>query len=74
MLKFIQARWSECGLSARLLHTHAQQVDDVRYRILRGAVPNMNVEGMFYVNDALKVHQRSRPTLSLLTSGTGPGL
>lgn len=31
-----------------------QQVDDVRYRITRGAVPNMNVEGMFYVNDALK--------------------
>ncbi len=32
-----------------------QQVDEVRYRILKGAVPNMNVEGMFYVNDALKV-------------------
>lgn len=30
------------------------QVDDVRYRIRMGAVPNMRVEGQFYVNDALK--------------------
>ena len=31
-----------------------EQVDDVRYKIKIGAVPNMKTEGMFYVNDDLK--------------------
>jgi hypothetical protein len=50
-----------------------QQVDDVRYRILKGAVPNMNVEGMFYVNDALKdlVFEELEKSASHATSGHG---
>eukprot|EP01104_Vermistella_antarctica_P020341 TRINITY_DN8672_c0_g1_i1.p1 TRINITY_DN8672_c0_g1~~TRINITY_DN8672_c0_g1_i1.p1 ORF type:complete len:507 (-),score=90.38 TRINITY_DN8672_c0_g1_i1:167-1687(-) len=34
--------------------SYLERVDDVRYRIKKGFVPNMNVEGMVYVNDALR--------------------
>jgi tRNA-splicing ligase RtcB len=35
-------------------HAFIEKIDDVRYRIKPGFVPNMKVPAMFYVNDSLK--------------------